>query len=187
MVFTDSNLLIQGMERKHHLIYGSALLLLAAALLIVVLRPGQKFGYIEVGKVVENFTMKKELEARMTSTQQQRKFILDSMEVRLRGVAAGIAPQTKETDPQVQAFKRDRDQYLALKQRYDEDNKALEEQLNVQLFNQLNQYVRDYGKENGYSYIFGAEGSGSMMYAQESQDLTQTMTTYINARYKTIK
>lgn len=176
------------MERKHHLIYGSALLILAAALLILLIKPGtQKFGYIEVGKVVESFTMKKELEARMTTTQQQRKTILDSMEIRLRGMAATLPTDAKETTPEVQAFSRDRDQYLELKKRFDEDNAALEEQLNAQLFNQLNQYIKDYGKDNGYSYIFGAEGSGTMMYAQESDDLTKEVTAYINSRYKTVK
>ncbi|MCA6363634.1 MAG: OmpH family outer membrane protein [Bacteroidetes bacterium] len=176
------------MERKHHLIYGSAVLLLAVALVVLVIKPGgQKFGYIEVGKVVENFTMKKELEARMTTTQQQRKTILDSMEIRLRGIAATLPADAKETNPEVQAFTRDRDQYLDLKKRFDEDNLALEQQLNTQLFNQLNQYIKDYGKENGYRYIFGAEGSGTMMYAQENDDLTQQVTAYINSRYKTTK
>lgn len=176
------------MERKHHLIYGSALLLLAAALLVLVFRgTGHKFGYIEVGKVVENFTMKKELEARMTKTQEQRKSILDSMEIRLRGIAASLPKDANETNPDVQSFSRDRDQYLELKKRFEEDNAALENQLNTQLFNQLNQYIKDYGKDNGYRYIFGAEGSGTMMYAQESDDLTQQVTAYINSRYKTTK
>ena len=40
------------------------------------------------------------------------------------------------------------------------------------LINDINGYVKEYGKENGYPLIFGASGSGNIMYAGEASDLT---------------
>lgn len=38
--------------------------------------------------------------------------------------------------------------------------------------------------KKGYRYIFGAEGSGVLMYADERNNITKEVIEYINARYK---
>ncbi|MEK6152009.1 OmpH family outer membrane protein [Flavobacteriaceae bacterium 3-367] len=49
--------------------------------------------------------------------------------------------------------------------------------------NDINTYVKEYGKRKGYRIIFGAEGSGNIMYAQDVSDLTQDVLEGLNAEF----
>ena len=48
------------------------------------------------------------------------------------------------------------------------------------VINDINDYVKEYGKEKGYPIIFGASGSGNIMYAGETSDLTQVILKGLN-------
>jgi Skp family chaperone for outer membrane proteins len=48
----------------------------------------------------------------------------------------------------------------------------------------MNQYVKDFGSKYGYTYIFGADGSGFLMYSLEANNITKEVKEYINSRYK---
>lgn len=46
-------------------------------------------------------------------------------------------------------------------------------------------YVKDYGKTKGYTYILGtSEGAASVMYGKEENDLTQTIIDELNKAYE---
>ncbi|SFC96274.1 OmpH family outer membrane protein [Algibacter pectinivorans] len=46
-------------------------------------------------------------------------------------------------------------------------------------------FVKDYGKTNGYNYILGtSDAAATVMYGAEQSDLTQTILDALNAQYK---
>jgi outer membrane protein len=51
------------------------------------------------------------------------------------------------------------------------------------VINDINDYVKDYGKKKGYKIIFGASGSGNIMYAIEGADLTDEVLKGLNTEY----
>lgn len=51
------------------------------------------------------------------------------------------------------------------------------------VINDINDYVKEYGKKNSYKIIFGASGGGNIMYAEESTDLTEKILKGLNAEY----
>lgn len=51
------------------------------------------------------------------------------------------------------------------------------------VINDINAYVKEYGKENRYPIIFGAGGNGNIMYAEDASDLTETILEELNANY----
>ncbi|WP_350284671.1 OmpH family outer membrane protein [uncultured Croceitalea sp.] len=51
------------------------------------------------------------------------------------------------------------------------------------VINDINDFVKDFGKNNGYRVIFGASGGGNIMYAEDAADLTQTVLNGLNADY----
>lgn len=51
------------------------------------------------------------------------------------------------------------------------------------VINDINDYVKEYGKKKGYAIIFGASGSGNIMYAGDASDLTQTVLEGLNTDY----
>ena len=44
--------------------------------------------------------------------------------------------------------------------------------------------MKDYGKQQGHQIIFGASGSGNIMYANEASDLTQDVLEGLNAEFE---
>lgn len=45
-------------------------------------------------------------------------------------------------------------------------------------------FVKDYGKDNGYTYILGANEAGSVLYGEEGKDITEEVLKMINDKYK---
>ena len=65
------------------------------------------------------------------------------------------------------------------KQIQEEDKKVTQT-----VINDINDYVKEYGKTKGYKIIFGASGGGNIMYAEESTDLTDEVLKGLNAEYE---
>lgn len=51
------------------------------------------------------------------------------------------------------------------------------------IVNDINDYVKEYGKKHGYPIIFGASGSGNIMYAEDTADLTNEILNGLNTQY----
>jgi len=65
------------------------------------------------------------------------------------------------------------------KQIQEEDQKASQT-----VINDINGFVKEYGKKNGYKIIFGASGNGNIMYADETIDLTNKILEGLNAEFE---
>ena len=65
------------------------------------------------------------------------------------------------------------------KQIQEEDKKATQT-----VINDINDYVKEYGKKKGYKIIFGASGSGNIMYADEGTDLTEKILEGLNNEFE---
>ncbi len=65
------------------------------------------------------------------------------------------------------------------KQIQEEDQKATKT-----VVNDINAYIKEYGKEKGYRIIFGASGGGNVMYADKAADLTDDVLEGLNQQYK---
>jgi outer membrane protein len=64
------------------------------------------------------------------------------------------------------------------KQIQEEDKKSTQT-----VINDINDFIKEYGKKHGYKIIFGASGGGNIMYAAESTDLTEDVLKGLNAEY----
>ena len=140
--------------------------------------------YVNVQKLYNEFYMKKELEAKLTTVQQARKTILDSLELQLKILSNTLENITKKDSEKENRFIAIREEYVMKKKQFDEDNQAMTQQYSEQIMKQLNEYTQEYGKQKGYRYILGAEGSGGIMYASEKLDITKEVIEYVNGRYK---
>ena len=65
------------------------------------------------------------------------------------------------------------------KQIQEEDKKSTQT-----VINDINDYVKEYGKQKGYKIIFGASGSGNIMYADEAADLTEDVLKGLNEEFE---
>jgi outer membrane protein len=66
--------------------------------------------------------------------------------------------------------------------------KLMEEQLSsrytADIWKQINQWVNEYGKQKGFDFILGAAGNGSLMYANEGDDITEEVIVFLNKKYQ---
>lgn len=48
----------------------------------------------------------------------------------------------------------------------------------------VKQFIKDYGKEKGYAYIYGTGENVSILYAEDKFDITKEMIKLLNDKYK---
>ena len=142
-----------------------------------------KVAYIKNVEVYNEFGLKKELEAKITTVKNKRKSILDSLMLQLKMYSAQIENNNGRAKNELRLFQIQKQDYLQKEKEFDEDNQRLAGQYSQQIWKQINQYVADFGKENNYSFIYGASGDGTIMFAQDKYDLTKELTVYINNKY----
>lgn len=65
------------------------------------------------------------------------------------------------------------------KQIQEEDKKSTQT-----VINDINDYIKEYGKKHNHKIIFGASGSGNIMYADDATDLTQDVLNGLNSEFE---
>ncbi|MHB8259770.1 MAG: OmpH/Skp family outer membrane protein [Bacteroidia bacterium] len=145
-----------------------------------------KTAYISIQEVFNNFELKKEYEKKISLTKSSRKKIVDSLEFNLKILGKKIENENQKNKEDITVFEVKRSDYFEKKKAFEEDNLRQTKEYDEQIVTQLNQYVKDFGKEKGYKYIYGNDGNGSLMYAEEGDNITKEVTAYINLKYKGI-
>jgi outer membrane protein len=166
-----------------------ALVIVSVTLLVVIIcsfsaATGEKTGYVELNKLFEDFQLKKELQAQLSQIKTSRKNILDSLEFQLKIMAKQIQAENQKDQEKVASFEIKKENFFEKKRQFEEDNEAVTKQYDAQIISQLSQYVKDYGEKYSYTYIFGADGSGFLMFSMQQKNITEDVKKFINERYK---
>lgn len=171
------------MNRQTILPVALSLLICASCILFISMTRTNNV-YVINAEVYNDFEMKKQLEARMTVTQEQRKNILDSLGLKIEMLLQTYR-MNGASDTTTANVIRGMQQDLYYKQQmFAEDNEKMMQQYDEQIWKQLNQYAQDYGKEKGYTILFGANGDGGIMYADQAVNVTEELKTYANEKFK---
>ncbi len=143
-----------------------------------------KTAYIDLNTAYNEFILKKELENKLNNVQQIRKTILDSLKLQLNVLYKQIEINGKKNQDYLEKYNVLKEEYYIKDKQFSEDNQTLTQKYNEQVWNQLNQYIQDYGKNHNYNYIFGGSGNGSLMYANDNNNITKEIVQYVNERYE---
>ena len=52
------------------------------------------------------------------------------------------------------------------------------------LVKSVKKFIKDYGKQKGYSYIYGTGETATVLYAEDKYDITKEMIKLLNDKYK---
>lgn len=127
-----------------------------------------KTAYVNNVIVFSDFKGTIELKAKMERAALTRKNELDSLFLDLRLMEQEIASGTGgKTDAGEYLRKREFADKLA--REFRERAESEETEYTEQVWTQINSYLLEYGKREGYDYIYGAAGNGSMMYGNEDK------------------
>ncbi len=147
----------------------------------------QKTGYIVIQEVFEKFELKKELGKKYGIIRDARKKILDSLQIDISVLSKRLSIQTtKPVESDIDLFERKKMELNKRMQEFDQDNVQMTKEFDEKIITQLNQYVSDFGKANGYDMVYGSTSNGSIMYGSEKNNVTNQVIEFINNKYKGI-
>lgn len=153
---------------------------------------GFKTAYVDIQKISEDYQEFKDLEdkAKIKSEElgrglQQKvdRYKLDYAEAANQSAAKGRQwSELKMQELQKREQELGIEQQAIMKQIQDE-NKAQ----NDSVTNKIKKHIADYGKKNGYDYIYSTADVSSIIYAKEGYNITETILKGLNDSYKSSK
>lgn len=175
--------------KKSLLILGLALAVISCNKEAGPAASGMKTAYVDTNKIVQDLEEFKELESQSKTKREvmaqelearARQFELDRASFAEEARAKGMQwAQLRQQQLQETGQKLQMSQEAMLKELQDEFGPK-----NDSLVSKIKKFVADYGKKNGYDYIYGSGDVVSIMYAKEGYDITDKITKELNDNYK---
>lgn len=162
-----------------------AVLIFCTLLLVLTKVSSTKTGYVKLNEVFDQFEYTKQLKKEFELVKNARQRKVDSMNFELKVLAQKL--ETSKDKELVSMFEVKRRDFIYIKEGIIQDNEALTEKYDNQIHKQMQSYLVDFGKENGYDYILGSENLGTVLFAKEKYDVTVEAIAYLNDRFKAKK
>lgn len=148
-----------------------------------------KTAYVDTSVLMKEYTEAKDLEAKYKGQAEEKGRQLQAEITRFKQDAANFQSQAQANGQawaqQKGAELQKREQQLGYAQQ------ALSQQLQQEsgvemdsLVSGVKKFIKDYGKKNGYSYIYGTGDAASILYAEEKYDITKDIVKALNDKYK---
>lgn len=148
-----------------------------------------KTAYVDTSKLLEEYTEAKDIQAKYKSKSEEMGRELEAEVARFKSDAANFQ---KNAQANGQAWAQQNG--AALQQREQKLQYAqqamvqqLQQEMGVEmdtLVSGVKKYIKSYGKEKGYSYIYGTGESATILYAEDKYDITKEIIKNLNDKYK---
>lgn len=93
-----------------------------------------------------------------------------------------LSKQEKQLQEEILNNKREK--ILKYKEAINQKSVEEEQKIRTNLVNEVNELLFVYGREKNYDIVFGANGSGNIIYAKKVKDKTQEALAYVQKKYK---
>ena len=148
-----------------------------------------KTAYVDTSELMKEYTEAKDLEAKYKAQADEKGRQLEAEINRFKQEAANFQSQAQANGQawaqQKGAELQKREQQLGYAQQ------QLSQQLQQEsgkemdsLVSGVKKFIKAYGKEKGYSYIFGTGDVASVLYAEDKYDITKELIKALNEKYK---
>ncbi|MEC5165216.1 outer membrane protein [Flavobacterium sp. PL11] len=148
-----------------------------------------KTAYVDTSELMKQYTEAKDLEAKYKTKAEEKGRQLEAEINRFKQEAAGFQAQAQANGQEWAQKKgaelQKREQQLGYAQQ------ALQQELQQEsgkemdsLVSNVKKFIKSYGKEKGYSYIYGTGDAASILYAEDKFDITKEMIKSLNDQYK---
>ncbi|RVU91670.1 OmpH family outer membrane protein [Flavobacterium columnare] len=147
-----------------------------------------KTAYIDTVKLMEDYTEAKELQDKFKTKGEVKG---RELEVEARKLEAEKANFQQNAMAKGQAWAQQK--YAELQQRSQQlayAEQAVAQQLQAEggskrdsIVEKVRVFIKDYGKKNGYDYIYGTGDAASVLYAKDSYDITKEIVKALNEKY----
>lgn len=166
-------------SQKYTFVTAMLFLLFIVGLLLYKGFATKKLAYVDTITLFENCKMKKELYSQLEQKKKVYDLRLDSIYSVFKGQEIEIRKETASMqNGNVEAT------YLIERKKVEEEMLENINRSNEQIWTFINQNVSEYSKLNKIDYLFGANGQGNIMYANEEENITKEVLKFIDDKYE---
>lgn len=179
---------IKTVVTKNYILLLAIFAIIISSLAIYFAKSNSELVYVDVNKLIEGYSRTKvakaEFEKKATTMKGNIDSLVTNWQKELQGYEkerASLSPKELQLKQELLSNKQQQIngyQEAIQKQIEEEDKKTTQT-----VINDINDYIKEFGKRKGYKIIFGASGGGNIMYADESSDLTEEVLKGLNAEY----
>lgn len=148
-----------------------------------------KTAYVDTSELMKEYTEAKDLEAKYKAQSEEKGRQLEAEINRFKQDASNFQSQAQANGQEWAQKKgaelQKREQQLSYAQQ------ALTQQLQQEsgtemdsLVSGVKKFIKAYGKEKGYAYIYGTGDAASILYAEDKFDITKEIIKGLNDKYK---
>ena len=170
------------MKITNTIFYVLTLACLGSVIYLLSRKDSNKTAFFLSAEVYNEFDYKKELENDLIATQDEAQRVIDSLELDLEMTLEHLK-SVEPSEVQLASFERKQQNYFEFRNQIESGYSTKSQEFYNQIWERINTYVKDYGQENGYTYIFGANGDGTIMYAEDGKNITEEIIEMINQKY----
>ena len=148
-----------------------------------------KTAYVDTSKLLDEYTEAKDIEEKYKSKGEEMGKQLEAEVARFRTEAAAFQKNAQTYGPQWAQQKgaelQQKEQELSyaqqaiMRQLQEESGKEMDS-----LVKDVKKFIKDYGKEKGYNYIYGTGDAATVLYAKDEYDITNEVVKLLNDKYK---
>ena len=147
-----------------------------------------KTAYVDTAKLMEEYTEAKDLDAKFKSKSEAE---AKKFEVEEANFKAEVANFQKNAQANGQAWAQQKNAELEQRQqRLQYAAQSVGQKLQMEgaaemdsLVKSVKSFIKDYGKEKGYDYIYGTGDAATVLYAKDQYDITKDMIKLLNDKY----
>lgn len=173
---------------KKNPLYVAILAILLSVAAIYFAKSNYQLVYVDVNKLIEGYNRTKVAKAEFDKKANLLKANVDSLMGNWQTELKNYEKERTSLSPKELKLKQEllgnKQQQIngyqeAIQKKIQEEDKKVTQTV----INDINDYIKEYGKNHNYKIIFGASGGGNIMYADESTDLTEEVLKGLNAEY----
>ena len=151
-----------------------------------------KTSYVDTSKLMIEYTEAKDIEAKYKAKSEEMGRELEAEIAKFKAEAGSFQ---KEAQMKGQAWAEQKGAELQKREQqlqYAQQSigQQLQQESGVEIdsvVSSVKKFIKSYGKEKGYAYIYGTGDAASVLYAEEKYDITKEIIKLLNDKYKSSK
>lgn len=147
-----------------------------------------KVAFVDNSKLVNEYQGKKDLEtdlkAKVEKFNKKRDSISKAFQLEYGEAESKSKSMSQRAAQELAKNLNQKGQFLGQQLQLEEQQLQAESQSKTDtLLKEIKAFVKDYGKQHQYTYILGANEAGSVMYGDETKDITEELLKALNEKY----
>ena len=148
----------------------------------------QKIGFVDNGVLINDYQERVDIEAKLQTKIDAFKKRTDSLksafELEIKEAEIKARKMSQSAIQKLSQELQQKEQVLSQRVQFEQQQIAQESQtLNDSIINKVKDFVQSYGKSNSYNYILGSNEAGSVLYGEDTSNLTQEILKALNESY----